>query len=353
MDISKSLSLCMITKNEEDFLDTALESAKRVLGDLEIIVADTGSEDKTVEIAKKYGAKVFDFKWCDDFSAARNFSVSKASNDWILYIDADEEVLEVDVDELSAFLSDPYAVGAVTRVELTDNISRHESRLYNRKHHQMTGTIHEQITPLGKHEKKVVNIPILLAHHGYLPEFDRVELKLKRNEKLLLAELELTPGDSYILYQLGKSYFCNERDLSKACDYFSRALSGNPNRSLEYVYDTVECYGYALINTGQYKEALDFVVKNTKYYADRPQYRFLSAHVLQNNGILVEAVEAYQSCIGADIVDFSGITSYLSYYNIGVILECIEMVEDAIEMYKNCGDYEPAVARLADLTRDV
>ena len=350
MSLIHNLSLCMIAKNEEDFLETALGSARRVLGDLEIIVADTGSIDKTVEIAKKYGAKVFNFKWCDDFSAARNFSVSKARNDWILYIDADEEVLEVDIDELAAFMDDPFSVGAVTRVELTDNISRHESRLYNRKHHQMTGTIHEQITPLGNRERKVINVPVLLAHHGYLPEFERVEQKLLRNEKLLLAELEHAPDDSYILYQLGKSYFCNERDLVKACDYFEKALSGNPNRSLEYVYDTVECYGYALINTGQYKEALDFVVKNATYYADKPQYRFLTAHILQNNGMFVEAVESYESCIGADITDFSGITSYLSYYNIGVILECIEMVDDAILMYKNCGDYEPALLRLAELT---
>jgi len=343
----------MIARNEEAFLDTALDSARRELGDLEIIVADTGSEDATVEIAEKYGAKVFDFKWCDDFSAARNFSISKASNDWILYIDADEEVLEVDFDELASFMKDPYNVGSITGVELTNNVAWTGSRLFNRKYYNFTGSIHEQVTPIGKHEKKVKNLSLLLAHHGYLPEFDRVELKLKRNEKLLLAELELAPGDSYILYQLGKSYFCNERDLVKACDYFTRALSGKPNRSLEYVYDTVECYGYALINTGQYEKALEHILKYSKHYASKPQFRFLSAHVLQNNGKLIEAVESYESCIGADIVDFSGITSYLSYYNIGVILECVKMVEDAIAMYKNCGDYEPAVARLADLTRDV
>ena len=67
--------------------------------------------------------------------------------------------------------------------------------------------------------------------------------------------------------------------------------------------------------------------------------------------MLVEAVEQYESCIGVDTIDYSGITSYLSYYNIGVILECIEMTDDAVEMYENCGDYEPALKRLAELQR--
>jgi hypothetical protein len=67
--------------------------------------------------------------------------------------------------------------------------------------------------------------------------------------------------------------------------------------------------------------------------------------------MLVEAVECYESCIGADAIDYSGITSFLSYYNIGVILECIGMIEDAVQMYENCGAYEPAAARLAELSR--
>jgi len=340
----------MIAKNEEPFLATALESAKRVLGFKDIIVVDTGSTDKTVEIAKEHGAKVYNFEWISDFSAARNFSASKASNDWVIYIDADEEVLSVDVDELAAFMKDPNLVGALTRVELTDNITRHESRLYNRKTHQMTGTIHEQITPLADSPKKIVNLSLLIAHHGYLPEFERVELKLKRNEELLLSELKQNPTDAYTLYQLGKSYFCNERNLPVACDYFEKALTHAPGTNLEYVYDAVECYGYALINTTEYDRALELIDKYAKHYNYNPQFRFLTAHVLQNNGMLIEAVESYESCIGADTVDFSGITSYLSYFNIGVILECVEMIEDAIEMYKNCGDYEPALERLSKLT---
>ena len=85
------LSLCMIVKNEKENLPRCLASAKPYVD--EMIVVDTGSQDGTAEIALSYGAKVSHFEWCDDFSAARNYSISLASGDWILLLDADEELV--------------------------------------------------------------------------------------------------------------------------------------------------------------------------------------------------------------------------------------------------------------------
>src|SRR3989344_5938628 len=84
----QTISLCMITKDEEKYLEQCLSSVNSLVD--EIIIVDTGSNDKTKEIAKKFKAKVFDFKWIDDFSAARNESLKHATKDWILVIDADE-----------------------------------------------------------------------------------------------------------------------------------------------------------------------------------------------------------------------------------------------------------------------
>ncbi len=83
-----ALSLCMIVKNEEQHLANCLTSAKPVVD--EIIVVDTGSTDRTKQIATAFGAKVVDFEWADDFAAARNYSISLASGRWILILDADE-----------------------------------------------------------------------------------------------------------------------------------------------------------------------------------------------------------------------------------------------------------------------
>lgn len=89
------ISLCMIVKNEEETLGRCLESAKRFFD--ELVIADTGSEDKTAEIARAAGARLFEFPWRDDFSAARNFVFSKAEGDYLFWLDADD-VLSPDCD---------------------------------------------------------------------------------------------------------------------------------------------------------------------------------------------------------------------------------------------------------------
>ena len=349
MGSSLPISLCMIAKDEAFFLDGALKSVRALLNLDDMIVADTGSSDRSREIALENGASVVDFEWCDDFSAARNFAASHAKHDWVLVLDADEEVIRADVDELKDFLLDDGIVGAITMVEMTDKSSGHLSRLYNRKSYKYDGIIHEQIAPVGDAAKTIKEAPIHIIHHGYAQEFKKAKGKLERNERLLLKELSNHPDDPYLLFQLGKCYFDGGRDLPKACESFEKALFSAPDVRFEYVYSLVECYGYALINTGSYEKALDLMKRYSLHYKSRPQFRFLSAHIYQNNGMFVEAVEQYESCIGADIVDYSGITSFLSYYNIGVVLECVGMTEDAVAMYESCGEYEPAVERLKQI----
>jgi len=345
------VSLCMIVKNEEDFLDVALKSVRSVFKLEDIVVVDTGSEDNTKDIALDNKARLFDFEWCDDFSAARNFAASKAENDWIFFIDADEELKDVDFINVKAFLLNINTAGVISLLDLNSNRHSSLARLYNRTYYTFKGRIHEQLCAVsGSKDIILKNISVSMVHHGYLPEFNKVNGKLERNERLLLNELTEKPDNPYLLYQLGKSYFCNERDYHKACDFFEKALNAGATPSVGYTYDLVECYGYALINTEQFEKAL--ILKDTFsiYYNDNAQFRFLSGHIYQNNAMFIEAVECYESCLGAIGYDQTGITSYLSYYNIGVILECIDMIDDAIGMYNNCGDYEPALERLKALT---
>ena len=96
-----SISLCMIVKNEQSVLARCLNSVLKAVD--EIIIVDTGSNDATKEIAFRYTDKVFDFVWCDNFSAARNFSFSKAACDYILWLDADDVFLPQDLDALISF----------------------------------------------------------------------------------------------------------------------------------------------------------------------------------------------------------------------------------------------------------
>jgi len=339
----------MIVKNEEAFLEASLKSVITFLRFDDIVVVDTGSTDRTKEIALDCGAKVFDFEWCNDFSAARNFSADKAINDWIFYFDADEEITEADTNSLTVFIAENRSVGVATRIELTNMDANPVSRLYNKRYYVLKGMIHEQVEPTGSHSKVLKGIPVTMIHHGYLPEVSQAKGTHERNARMLKEALESQPDDPYLLYKLGNAYYY--KDMDEACKYLEKALEHVTDYNLLYVYEAVELYGYALINSGQYEKALLHRNKYARYYKGKPQFRFLSAHVYQNNGMFQEAVECYESCIGTDIVDYMGITSFLSYYNIGVILECVGMIEDAVSMYKNCGDYEPAMQRLETLQK--
>lgn len=119
-----SLSVCMIVKNEEDKIARCLASLDPVA--TEMVVADTGSSDRTKDIARAFGARVFDFPWTNDFSAARNFSMSQAEGRWILVHDADEVISARDYGTLKAILESdpagPAAYSLVTRNYSTDSV---------------------------------------------------------------------------------------------------------------------------------------------------------------------------------------------------------------------------------------
>ena len=90
----KEISLCMIVRNEEEVIERCLKSICDLVD--EIIIVDTGSTDKTKQIVSKYTDKIYDFEWVNDFAKARNYSFSKATKDYILWLDADDVILEED-----------------------------------------------------------------------------------------------------------------------------------------------------------------------------------------------------------------------------------------------------------------
>ena len=116
------LSLCMITRDEARSLARCLRSVRPVVE--EIVLVDTGSVDRTVEIAKQFGARVYGFKWCDDFSAARNFALAKATGDWVFSLDADETIAKRDHSYLKRLIGDTgaglVAYSIVTRNYIND-----------------------------------------------------------------------------------------------------------------------------------------------------------------------------------------------------------------------------------------
>lgn len=357
------ISLCMIVKNEEDNLDYCLSSIAKHMD--EIIIVDTGSSDGTKGIAQKYTQKVYDYKWKDDFSAARNFSISKASNNYILVLDGDEFIESIDINEVKRLIEEnPFKIGRILRTnEYTrkGNIFKFQervNRLFSKEYYQYKGIIHEQVTKIENRKENIsqldnvnidatVNIPISVLHSGYEGDLEIRRKKTGRNINLLEKALLQNENDPYILYQLGKSYYMEER-YDKACNFFEQALSFDLNTKLEYVQDMVESYGYTLINTEQFDTALG-LLNIYDEFSQSADFVFLIALILMNNGKINEAIDEFKKATHLPQAKMEGVNDYLSYYNIGVIYECLEAYEKAKYYYSICGNFEAAEMRIKEL----
>lgn len=345
------LSLCMIVKNEEQNLKNCLSKVKLLVD--EIIIVDTGSTDNTKIIASDFTDKIYDFKWCNDFSIARNFSISKATNDWVLILDGDEFVENFDKQSILDFINledSMKTVGKIKRINIIEDSSGIKkgaekiSRLFNKKYFHYEGTIHEQVTPIEKELQKTKFVNITINHIGYTKEELNRTNKLDRNIYLLNKAVKNNSEDPYLYYQLGKSYYML-KDYTKSCEYFEKALSFSLDYRSEYVEDLIETYGYALINSGKFNEAMK-IEEYREYYNDNADYNFLMGIIYMNNAKFNLAVQTFLKCTENETGNIEGINTYLPCYNIGVIFECLGYKDEAINYYAKCGDYEQAVMRV-------
>lgn len=348
------ISLCMIVKNEETSLKKCLAKVVNFID--EIIVVDTGSIDNTKNVALEFTEKVYDYKWCSNFSLVRNFSISKATNNWILILDADEYVSEFYKERLDALIGDKRNEKIVGRIEIRNIIEDNNgsrisiervSRLFNKIYYQFEGIIHEQIVSKDgtAYNKEPVNITV--NHIGYTKEVIAKTNKLKRNMDMLTEAVKITPDDPYLYFQLGKtSYLMREYTIS--CSYFEKALSFQLDCRLEFVEDLIETYGYALINCNRYSDAMK-IENYFEIYKNIPDFLFLLGLIYMNNAKFMQAIENFIGCTKFSHGKMEGITTFLPYYNIGVIYEVLGHKEQANKYYKLCGDYNPAEKRLSKL----
>ncbi len=344
------LSVCIITKNEKQKLQKCLEAIKKY--ECEIVVVDTGSTDGSKELAAEYTAKVFDFEWCDNFAMARNFAADKACNDWIFMIDTDEYITSFDVKCIAEMIdSGKEFVGRVKRdnILLEDGeeriVTEYISRLYRKSKYEYTGRIHEQIIDKVKmYEFDYCDLPITLLHDGYAGVAVDKKKKAERNIRLLMLDFKERPDDTYVLYQLGKSYFMAE-DYENALKFFDMALGYDVNPRLEYVIDMVETYGYTLLNLKMYETALNLYGVYEEF-GNCADFKILMGLIFMNNMMFDRAVEEFLSATKYKDARTIGANSFIAYYNAGVIKECLGDVKTAKEYYEKCGAYEKARARL-------
>ena len=341
------ISVCMIAKNEDNHIEECLKRLRPCK--FEVIVVDTGSVDRTVEIAQRYADRVFHFAWCNDFSAARNFSVQQASNDWVLIIDCDEYLENVNLAQLEEAISlnsravgmivrnNPYSVQGVRSV-----MSERIGRLFNRRYCHFEGIIHEQVCSLDGRETEVFQIPLTFYHEGYVSESGK-RMRATRNLELLLHDLEAKGPSPYIYYQLGQNYvFLN--DLEKAAQYYQKGLEMNADPAAAFVQSMAETYGYCLIELARYDDAMA-LLKQYEQLSDRADFVYLSGMVYMKKGVWDKAIEEFKKACSR-----KGVNSYQANYNIASVYETLGRLDDARSYYRKCGDYAPALRRLKELS---
>jgi tetratricopeptide (TPR) repeat protein len=212
------VSLCMIVKNEEKFLPQCLASVRDYVD--ELIVCDTGSTDRTIEIATSYGATVIEREWRNDFSWARNQSLELATKRWVLFMDADEELTPDSRSALLALKNVPaYEYALYTRIiNRTDDyrgsgdVSHHVIRVFpNDERIRFVGPIHEypSIGPDGDSVQAFAS-PLTLIHHGYVNTVVAERNKGQRNLEILLAATNTEPDNAYHWYNLGTTAYLNK-----------------------------------------------------------------------------------------------------------------------------------------------
>ncbi len=262
-----NISLCMIVRNESEVICRCLDTVKDVVD--EFIIVDTGSTDNTKAIVSRYTDKVFDFVWIDDFASARNFAFSHASMDYILWLDADDVLLDPDrqkflqlkqtldpsVDAVSMY----YHLAFDSEGNVTSSLRR--NRLVKRlKGFQWHGAVHEYLA-VGGH---ILNSDIAITHHSIEHDSDR---NLRIYERRLAAGETFAPRDLF--------YYANEcldhQYYERAIEYYQKFL----NSKQGWVEDNItacgklaDCYSH-LGDAGREREC---ALKSFEYDTPRAEF---------------------------------------------------------------------------------
>lgn len=260
-----SISLCMIVKNEEDVLARCLESAKPLVD--EIIVVDTGSDDKTKEIAKNCGAKVYDFSWIDDFSAARNFSFQQASKDYCMWLDADDVILPEDqkafitlktsLDPQVDIVMLPYHTAFDSQGKPT--FSYYRERLLRRQaNFRWEGAVHEAIARCGQ----VIYGEAAVTHRKVHPSDPDRNLRIFENQ--LRQGIVLGPREQFYY---GRELYYHKR-YQEAIEVYQKFLE-EPAAWLENQIEACRQLSFCYYAMDKEKEALKALLHSLLY--DKPR----------------------------------------------------------------------------------
>ena len=302
MTAQPSISLCMIVKNEENHLPECLSSAAPYVD--EIVVVDTGSSDRTIEIAQSFGARIHHFRWINDFSAARNESLRHATGEWVLQLDADERLnllgspnalrdtaMAPDVDAYAVLVRCHHG----DRGNATYSVSHNLRFFRNLPGIQYDRPVHESVEPfLERAGGSTAKASFLIEHEGYMVDGPALIRKLQRNIEILRQYVAREPNDPYGLYYLGQTYRALGEEQA-GLEALKRGFQQkNASPSLKAMILNAMNLNY--LGTINYERIIDIATQSLKIQPNQNTARYFLGAAYYNQGRYREALPHLFSC---------------------------------------------------------
>lgn len=359
--IMTKISLVMIAKNEERCIKRCLDSAKNIVN--EMIVVDTGSTDATKDIALRCGAKVFDYKWENDFAKARNYALQQSTGEWNLVLDADEYITKIDKEHLEQFINNSKQLGSIKIVnELHKDGINNYSKVYV-----------PRLLPAGVryvrsiHEQPGTDLPSHLAgievyHDGYVDQ----AAKVKRNLQYLQEQVKTEAKDAYVLYQLAYTLYLDGQ-YAEAEKYFKQfyALANSNSRYrnagiIHWIENSTQLGNFDELQKIIEKEEVNLQHSSEFYFVCAAFYReYVLSNVEKNIQYLSFVDQCYLECLNIGENEEAdgavGTGTFLAAYNLGVWYEALKQYDKAITYYKMAENwhYERATERIRAINNNM
>ncbi|MBE9049493.1 tetratricopeptide repeat protein [Nostocales cyanobacterium LEGE 11386] len=343
------LSLCMIVKNEEATLPKCLSSVTNVVN--EIVVVDTGSSDRTSNIAQQFGAQVYHFQWCNDFSAARNAALKYVTGDWILVLDADETLTPSIVPQIKSVIeSEEYLLINLVRQEvgaeqspysLVSRLFRHHPDIhFQRPYHALVDDSVTAILTKEPHWQIGYLQGVAILHKGYQKSAIAQNNKYVKAQTTMEAFLATHPDDPYVCSKLGALYVETGK-IAQGMQLLQRGIAASAE-NYEILYELHYHLGIAYNHLQNPQQAISHYQTAIKL----PIYPMLKLGAYNNLGNLLKASGdlngakiAYETALKIDANFAAG------HYNLGMILKALGLFTDAIASYQKAIKLNPNYAQ--------